>query len=160
MKDVTPENGPQIGGLETPRWTVGQLVWGPMYDRLPVGSEVRDALGEWPTRIKVAGDLWRSVRDPKDVISTAGMASGQRILDRLGDGEVCDLPEPEEQSRVWFYAPGEWLRFWPFALGNDEFCRRTLVLGNRWTGAAVIALWQLNDPECPECVERREADRG
>lgn len=160
MKDVTPENGPGNGVRETPRWTPGQMVWGPMYDQLPVGSVVRDALGWWPTRTKVAASIWRSVDNPKDVISSRGMASGQRILDRVGDGEVCDVPESEAGSRVWFYAPGEWLRVWPVAFGNDEFCRRTLVLGNRWTGAVVIALWQMNDPQCPDCIERREADRG
>ncbi|HEY9352766.1 MAG TPA: hypothetical protein VIP28_05925 [Nocardioides sp.] len=71
-------------------------------------------------------------------------------IERLQD-QLAVMVKP----RAWTYARGEWLRYWPFAVGNDEFCRRTLVLGNRWTGAVVIALWQLNDPECPECIARK-----
>lgn len=57
--------------------------------------------------------------------------------------------------RFWFYKPGSWLSAWPVALGSDEWCRRTIVLGNWLTGCIVIALWQMDDPECPECTRRR-----
>lgn len=60
--------------------------------------------------------------------------------------------------RVWFYKPGSYLRAWPVTFGSDEWCRKTLVLGNWLTGCIVIALWQMDDPECPDCMERRGDD--
>lgn len=45
-----------------------------------------------------------------------------------------------EKSRVWFYKRGSWLGWCQF--GDDEFQRRTLVLGTPYTGAIVFALWR------------------
>lgn len=56
-------------------------------------------------------------------------------------------------KRFWFYKKENWepaLRHqfgWPY-LGGDEWGRRTIVIGTRWTGAIVIALWTCWCTEC------------
>ena len=44
------------------------------------------------------------------------------------------------KRRVWFYGPG--CTGWLPRLGDDEYGRRTLVLGTPITGHIVIALWR------------------
>jgi len=111
---------------------------------------------------------WVAPGDLQMVIDQIAV-SVQAQVDRRAAAEtkVDELLEWKEQAlatlvkpRTWFYRPGSWLALFPIAFGNDEWCRRTVVVGNRWTGCIVIALWQLNDPECPDCVQRQAASDG
>lgn len=69
-------------------------------------------------------------------------------------------PEKPE-GRFWTYKRGNWLALRPIYFGADEWCRRTVVIGNRWTGCIVIAMWRAYDPWCVHCAERARlrADR-
>ena len=53
------------------------------------------------------------------------------------------------RRRVWFHTPGEtYNRVSPLWVGNDEYHRRTLVIGWGFTGQAVVALWRCRCKEC------------
>lgn len=66
------------------------------------------------------------------------------------------------KKRIWFYRPYRGIGWWnlrPVWFGNDEFHRKTIVLGFPWTGEAVIALWHFKQPcecepfwFCPTCT--------
>ena len=55
-------------------------------------------------------------------------------------------------SRIWFWGPQWYWHGWktlvPFYMGEDEYGRRTLMLGWTVTGRVIIALWECRDPEC------------
>lgn len=166
MKYVTPESGPQIEGPETPSEGLSE---GPhSVEELASALAVMDVLRHVPAKTPPAiaqrvVELGWVYRDEVKVAEARAELHHSNLLQQWdrADAAEAEVDRLQDQlavmvkPRAWTYARGEWLRYWPFAVGNDEFCRRTLVLGNRWTGAVVIALWQLNDPECPECIARK-----
>lgn len=68
------------------------------------------------------------------------------------------------KSRFWFYRPSVhwygWKALRPFWFGDDEFHRKTVVIGWNPTGQVVIALWRFRNcgedcegrTECPVCT--------
>lgn len=56
-------------------------------------------------------------------------------------------------NRVWLYSPEVWWHGWrtlrPVHMSEDEYNRRTLVIGWNFTGQVVIALWECRNPDCP-----------
>ena len=67
---------------------------------------------------------------------------------------------PIPPPRLWAYRPQVglgWRNLRPMWLGNDQYHRRTLVLGFPWTGELVVALREFDrdgcaDGECgPQC---------
>ena len=166
MNPVTPENAPEIEGAETPS---EGLSGGPhSVEALASGLAVMDVLRNVPAKTPPAIaqrviELGWVHRDEVKVAEARAELHHSNLLRHWDRADVAeeeirrlqDLVAVLVKPRFWFYGRREWLRWWPVAIGNDEFCRRTLVLGNCWTGAVVIALWQMNDPECPDCVDRR-----
>lgn len=65
-------------------------------------------------------------------------------------------------SRVWFWGPSWYWHGWgtlvPVNVGEDEFGRRTLVLGWTFTGRVLIALWMCKHPDCVAFRERWPTD--
>jgi hypothetical protein len=61
----------------------------------------------------------------------------------------CGLDDPipdYPKTRFWFYRPSWYFyRFSPVWFGNDEWNRKTIVLGWNVTGQLVIALWTFKE---------------
>ncbi len=172
MKYVTPQNGTESEGHYAPSdgartapervLELAAVLDPAAFDDDVPKSETQVAQIQWTARRHLAMESagravaagWVSAGDVDHVVFEA-IDRLDSALDRAEDAE--GMLELMVRPRAWFYKPGAWLRAWPISFGSDEFCRRTLVLGNWLTGCIVIALWQLNDPECPDCVELREA---
>jgi hypothetical protein len=63
------------------------------------------------------------------------------------------------RTRVWRYRRGN-LSTWLPWLGDDEYLRRTLVLGTPLTGHIVIALWHCCCQECDSHIQALRARIG
>lgn len=78
--------------------------------------------------------------------ATVLKAEHDKIVDSYAWGESMWRLAAIEKKRFWTYGPRSWRGFCQF--GDDEYQRRTLVLGLPFVGALVFALWRCRCEDC------------